>query len=186
VNPTTGAGFAYGYYTQIAGLTGLLFNGTPSETTAFFTFRTSEFQLIPVKTNGDINMALVTPDTFNVYLNTSPKRDWSNPDSFSSGVIVGTFTREQFMLYRIWESFGTEYVTLNSSQDFTFNDATVNLAHVLSAATLTSIYSNAPLPALPGFTSVIAFAGQAIVAANPSSPRVNNGDSHIQYRLQPR
>jgi hypothetical protein len=174
VNPATGAGFAYGYYTQIAGLSGLLFNGAPSESTAFFTFRTSEFQLIPVKTNSDINMAIVTPDTFNVYMNTSPKRDWSNPDSFTSGVIVATFTRDQFLLLRVWESFGTEYVTLNSSQDFIFNNATVNLGRLISAATLTSIYSNAPLPPLPGFSAVISFAGHAIVAASSSSPRLND------------
>jgi hypothetical protein len=173
VNPSTGAGFAYGYYTQIAGLTGSLFNGPPGESTAFFTFRTSQFSLIPVKTNGDVNLAIVTPDTFNVYLNTNPQRDWKNPDSFSSGVIVATFTRDQFLLLRIWESFGTEYCHLDSSQDFTFNNATVNLGNLISGVTLTSIYSNAPLPPLPGFLAVIGFAGQGIVASGPPTPNPN-------------
>jgi hypothetical protein len=176
LNPTTGAGFAYGYYTQIAGITSSVFSGAPSEATAFFTFRSSQFQLVPVKTNGDINMALVLPDTFNVYLNTSPHADWSNPDSFSSGTIVATFSRAQFLLLRIWESFGTEYCALTSSQDFTFNNATVNFGKVYSGVTLTSTYSNAPLPPLPGFAGVIAFAGQGIIANGPSpSPNVDPG-----------
>ena len=113
VNPTTGAGFAYGYYAQMAGLTGPFFSGAPSEATAYFTFRTTVFQLVPIKANGDINMALVLPDTFNVYYTASPNHDWSNPDSFSTGVIVGTFSRDQFLLLRIWESFATEYVALD-------------------------------------------------------------------------
>lgn len=174
VNPKTGAGFAYGYYPQIAGLSGALFNGVPGEDTAYFTFKTSEFQLIPVKTNGDINLAIVTPDTFNIYYNPNPKRDWSNPDSFTTGIIVGTFSRDQFLLYRVWESWGVETVTLTSSTDFTFNNTTVNLGKVLSGALLSSTYSNAPLPGLPGgFSAVIGFAGQASVSAGPTPPRAN-------------
>jgi hypothetical protein len=164
INPATGAGFAYGYYTQVAGLTGPMFSGVPSESTAYFTFRTSVFQLTPVKTDGDINMAIVAPDTFNVYYNANPKRDWSNPDSFTEGVVVATFTRDQFLLLRIWESFGTEYVHLDSSQDFTFNNVTVNVGRSFTAAAITSTYSNAPLAALPGYLGVISFAGHAVVA----------------------
>ena len=175
VNPKTGAGFAYGYYAQIAGLTGSMFSGAPGEDTAYFTFRTSEFQLIPVKTNGDVNMAIVTPDTFNIYYTASPKHDWSNPDSFTTGVIVGTFTRDQFLLYRIWESWGKEYVTLDASRDFIFNNATVNFGRLFSAAYLSSTYSNAPLPPLPGgFTGVIGFAGEAVVAAGKATPKLND------------
>jgi hypothetical protein len=175
VNPKTGAGYAYGYYSQIAGLTGSMFSGAPGEETAYFTFKTSEFQLIPVKANGDVNMAIVTPDTFNVYYTASPKHDWSNPDSFTTGVIVGTFTREQFLLYRVWESWGREYVTLDASRDFVFNSVTVNLGKVLPAAFLSSTYSNAPLPALPGgFTAVIGFAGEAVVAASKATPKLND------------
>jgi hypothetical protein len=174
VNPQTGAGFGYGYYTQIVGLNGMLFSGTPSEDTAYFTFKTTPYQLMPVKTNGDINMLLSLPDTFTVYYNSSPKRDWSNPDSFTSGIPVATFYRDQFLLLRIWESFGSEYTTLTSSRDFIFGNATVNLGRVVSAAIITSTYSNAPLPPLPGFAVVIAFAGHAVVSANPTPAKLND------------
>jgi hypothetical protein len=173
VNPNTGQGFGYGYYTRMAGLNGPFFSGAPSESTAYFTFRTSVFQIVPIKPDGDINLALVLPDTFSVYYNTNTKRDWNNPDSFTTGVLVATFSRDEFLLLRIWESFGTEYVHLESSVDFVHNNATVNLGKGMSAAALTSTYSNAPLPALPGgYSTVIAFAGHAvIVAAGSPSPR---------------
>jgi hypothetical protein len=172
VNPTTGQGFGYGYYTRMAGLSGPFFSGAPSESTAYFTFRTSVFQIVPLKPNGDINMAIVMPDTFKVFYNTNTKRDWNNPDSFTTGVLVATFSRDEFLLLRIWESFGTEYVHLDSSFNFTHNNATVNLGSALSAAALTSTYSNAPLPALPGYSTVIGFAGHAVIlAAGSSSPQ---------------
>ncbi len=177
VNLTTGQGYAYGYYTQIAGVNGPMFNGTgtPSEVTAFFTFKTSIFQVIPMKPNGDLSMAIVMPDTFNVYYDPNPNRDWTKPDSFTTGTVVATFTRDQFLLLRVLESWGTEYVHLDSSQDFNFNGETLNFGKVLAAASLSSTYSNAPIPALPnGFNFVTVFAGNAIVATGPKGSSSNS------------
>jgi hypothetical protein len=124
--------------------------------------------MVPVKTNGDVNSVIVGADTFDVYLNTSPNRDWNNPDSFSTGVIVATFTRARFLLPIIWESHGTEYLTLNSSTDFTLNNVTGNFANIFTSATMMSSFSNAPLPGQPGFPGVTASAGCAIVSATGS------------------
>jgi len=83
VNLTTGAGFGYGYYTQLAGVPGPFFTGAPSASTAYFTFRTSVFQLVPVETDGDINIVIALPDTFNVYYNATPHASWTKPGQFS-------------------------------------------------------------------------------------------------------
>jgi hypothetical protein len=79
VNPTTGKGFGYGYYSEIAGLPGPFFSGAPSELTAYFTYRTSVFPIVPVKANGDVNSVIVGADTFDVYLNASPVPASQNP-----------------------------------------------------------------------------------------------------------
>ena len=166
-------GFIYGYYVQIAGIATSIFNGTPSENTAYFSFRTTEFQVLPLPVNGDINHLVALADTFNVYYDPNPNRDWTNPDSFSTGTAIANWTRTPFLLIRIWESFTTEYIYLNSSQNFTFNNATLNIGAAIYAVTQTNFYSNAPIPALPGgFSDVIAFSGNGIVAANPQPTSV--------------
>ncbi len=113
-----------------------------------------------------MNSVIVGADTFDVYLNASPNRDWNNPDSFSTGAIVATFTRAQFLLPRILESHGTEYRTLNSSTNFTFNNVTANFENIFTTATMMSSFSNAPLSGQPGFPGVTASAGCAIVATS--------------------
>jgi hypothetical protein len=164
LNPATGQGFAYGFYTQVAGINSLLFSGAPNVGTAFFTFRSSVYQLVPLPANGDIGVNVVLPDTFNVYVNATPNADWTNPDSFSSGQLVATFSRKQFLLIQqTANSTGTEFAVLTSSQKFTFGGATVDIGSVVSGATITSVYSNTPLPGVTGFPVGLAFAGHAVI-----------------------
>ncbi len=166
LNPANGTGFAYGYYTQIAGINSLPFSGTPSEKTAVFTFRTSVFQLVPLPANGDITLSVALPDTFNIYLNASPAGDWTNPDTFSSGQIVATYSRTQFLLSIFATSgTGTEYAVLTSSQKYSFNGATVDFASIIPAATITSSYSPTIFPGVASFPVGLAFSGQSIAAA---------------------
>jgi len=37
----------------------------------------------------------VSAGTFNVYFNSNPNGDWSNPASFSSGQLIATFARKE-------------------------------------------------------------------------------------------
>src|SRR5947209_5973898 len=108
VDPATSKVVAFGYYTQIQGVNGPMFSGAPGEATAFFTFRTTIFSLIPVRPNGDVNLSLVTTDMFDVFYDANPRRSWSDPDSFATGTVVASFTRDPFLVVRIWESWGTE------------------------------------------------------------------------------
>jgi hypothetical protein len=80
-------GEVVGYFTDINGIgaSDTLFNGSPSETTAFFTFRSNVFSQTPLPLNGDIGLDLVSTGTFNIYFNSTPNGDWSNPDTFSGG-----------------------------------------------------------------------------------------------------
>ena len=79
-------GEVVGYFTDINGIgaSDTLFNGSPSEQTAFFTFRSNGFSLTPLL-NGDIGLDLVSAGTFNIYHNPNPNGDWSKPDTFSGG-----------------------------------------------------------------------------------------------------
>jgi hypothetical protein len=80
-----GQGEVVGYFTNINGIPGPLFNGTPIEKTAFFTFRSDVLSTTSLPSNGDIGLSLVSAGAFNIYYNPTPNGDWSNPDSFSGG-----------------------------------------------------------------------------------------------------
>ena len=93
VNLSTGKAVYAGYVVHLNGISASLFNGAPSEATAFFTFSTDVLSLTSMPSNGDLALYLVSPGTFNVYYNPSPDGDWSNPSTFSSGQLFATFTR---------------------------------------------------------------------------------------------
>ena len=85
LDPNTGKAVYAGYLVHVNGLPSSLFNGAPSEATAYFTFSTDVLSLTPLPSNGDVALALVSAGTFNVYYNAVPSGDWNNPSSFSSG-----------------------------------------------------------------------------------------------------
>ena len=95
LNPNTGQAVWAGYIVHINGINSSLFNGSPSEATAYFTFSTDVLSLTPMPNNGDMALSLVSAGTFNVYYNSSPSGDWSNPASFTSGQLIATFTRKE-------------------------------------------------------------------------------------------
>ncbi|HEX8895929.1 MAG TPA: hypothetical protein VF783_21585, partial [Terriglobales bacterium] len=90
LNPNTGEAVWAGYIVHINGINSSLFNGSPSEATAYFTFSTDVLSLTPMPNNGDMTLSLVSAGTFNVYYNNSPSGDWSNPASFTSGQLIAT------------------------------------------------------------------------------------------------
>jgi len=122
LNPGTGKAVYAGYVVHLNGISTSLFNGAPSEATAFFTFSTDVLSLTPMPSNGDVALYLVSAGTFNVYYNTNPDGDWSNPNTFSSGQLIATFARHQ-SLFPEFTPIGIHSLseTLMSSQKFTFN-----------------------------------------------------------------
>jgi len=144
LNPSTGTGLVIGYLSQIDGVTTSIFSGAPSEATAFFTFRTDTFSLTPIANNGNIQLTLLSPGTLNVYFNPSPANDWSQPDSFSNGQLIATFSRAETMLISSGPlQTDTASFELESSQDFTFNSQKRNFKALdPHGVTLTNITSN--------------------------------------------
>ena len=83
-----------GYFTDINGIgaSDALFNGTPSETTAFFTFHTT-VSISSLPSHGDVAPLLGSAGLYDIYYNPKPKGDWSNPGSFASGQLIAHFSR---------------------------------------------------------------------------------------------
>ncbi len=87
INPATGTAQVLAYFTFIEGVPGPMFADAPGERTAFFTLRSKPFTL-QTFSNGDILIGLLGTETFSLFLNTTPNRDFSNPDSFSDGQLM--------------------------------------------------------------------------------------------------
>jgi len=142
--------FVYaGYIVHIDGIDTPLFIGPPSESTAYFTFSTGPLaaQMTFLPLNGDVNLALVSAGTFNVYYNAVPSGDWSKPASFSSGKMIATFERKESLFAEIGPvSFHNLSETLASSHSFTFNGQTYNFDRIApNGITFAQFCSNATL-----------------------------------------
>jgi len=163
LNPNTGQGEVVGYITEINGIPGRLFSGPPSESTAFFTFRSDIFTLQPLPTNGDVGLSLVSPGTFSIYFHTNPDGDWSNADSFSSGQLVATFKRGESLFLQIGPA--SSHVlseSLESSSDFEFAGKKFNLDCLANRVTFSEFISNTPVPGVEGFPVGLPYAANAM------------------------
>lgn len=164
LNPNNGQGEVVGYITDINGIPGPLFDGPPSESTAFFTFRSDIFSLRPLPTNGDIGLNLVSRGTLSLYLNTNPAGDWSNPDTFSSGQRIATFKRPESLFIQIGPA--SSHVLSESlafSSDFDFAGKKFDFDRLASGITISEFISNRPIPGVQGYPVGLPFAANAVV-----------------------
>jgi hypothetical protein len=139
-----------GYLAFIDGVSGSLFSGAPSEATAFFAFRTDTISVQPIA-NGDITVFLLC----NVYFNRSPHGDWNNPDSFSSGQLVATFTRTPPLIVNVVTMANSFFsAELTNSQEFAFNGETVDFKKLAPHGLTWLITATATL--LPGAPCFVA------------------------------
>lgn len=176
LNFLTGTGVVYGYLTVLDGLpTGTsLFYGTPSEATAFLTFRANiKFQTLPP--NGDLgggNFAvtpiLVSPGDFQVYFTSTPKHDWTDPNTFSSGQSVGTFSREVEQFTAMGAiSINAASADLRSSAPFVLGGRSFSLRNIVpNGVTNITTGPNAPLPGSTPTAPIFALAGYALAIGN--------------------
>src|SRR6202040_1714558 len=95
----TGNAEVGGYFTDINGIgaSDSLFNGIPSESTAFFTFHTT-LSISSLPSNGDITPLLGSAGQYDIYYNPAPKGDWSNPGSFAGGQRIAHFSRPEILV----------------------------------------------------------------------------------------
>jgi len=185
------AGQVVGYFTDINGIgaSDVLFNGTPDspgfnpEQTAFFTFRSNVFSLIPLQ-NGDIGLDLTFAGTFNIYYNPKPDGDWSKPDTFSGdqsfpGQPIAQFTRPESLFMAIlqsdvanpppFESIAQHVLTetLVSSQSFTFNGHRYDFSTIVpGGVTLNELFSNTGVSGVTNFPVGFAFAGNCLAVGD--------------------
>ncbi len=86
--------FVIGYVNFLDGVSAPLFDGASGENKALMTFRSDVFSAAPLF-NGNV-VVLNWPPTpapvVKFYLNNSPNGDWNQPDSFSSGQLIGSFS----------------------------------------------------------------------------------------------
>jgi hypothetical protein len=150
-----------GYLAFVKGISTSLFAGPPSESTAFLTYRSNTFSP-EIIGNGDISVFLITGESISVYFNSSPHGDWNNPDSFSSGQLVATFTRREPLLVinvgTMFNAFSSSELT--SSHEFVFNGQTVDFKDLVPHGltwleTATSTFLTGP----PGFVAAQPLAG---------------------------
>src|SRR5260370_41996936 len=76
-----------GYFTFIEGIPDPFFAGSPSEATAFFTFRTAPFTTQVIQ-NGVVTALLHAPGRVTVYVNTVPTGNWNTFATFSQGTPI--------------------------------------------------------------------------------------------------
>lgn len=172
LDPATFQGQVVGYFTNIHGIfNGMsdpLFNGPPSESTAFFTFRSDLFSLKALPANGDLLLFLVSAGQFNIYFNQSPQGDWDNPDTFSNGQLIAHFTRPEVLDLQ-FESTSQHVITetLISSRSFIFKGQTYNFSEIAPGGiTLYEAISNTSLPGVATFSIVLPFAGTGVAVSS--------------------
>jgi hypothetical protein len=160
-----------GYYPFIEGLPSPLFSGTPGEKTAFFTFRSTTFTSQTIANATITNLFAIPPaggqNLVNVYFNSTPNQDFSNPNTFSAGQLIATYNWQGLMGTSVAPYFGTEVATLQlvSSADFSFDGQTFNLA-TLGGSALTIYLTAAASSSSTGSPVVWPFGGAAVVASS--------------------
>ncbi|HVP55919.1 MAG TPA: hypothetical protein VMU45_13085 [Candidatus Eisenbacteria bacterium] len=161
LDPNTGKALYVGYLVHMYGVTNSLFDGSPSESTAYFTFSTDVLSLTPMPNNGNVALSLVSAGTFKVYYNSNPGGDWSNPATFASGRLVATFTRTE-SLFPVIGSLGVHNLSegLLSSQNFIFAGRLLNFNRVAPhGITFAQFADMTPLPGVAGYPVAFAAVG---------------------------
>jgi hypothetical protein len=133
VNPSNSKSQVVGYFTDLDGVSGSLFYGAPSESTAYLTLRTDPFTLKPLPINGNIPISVPGPVTLHLYFNPTPSnRSWNDPDTFSSGKEIARFNRAANLFFSVdTTSYDIFSLDLVFSQDFTINGQEVNLGKIV-------------------------------------------------------
>ena len=171
LNPDTGKAIWAGYVVHLNGINSSLFNGAPSEATAYFTFSTDILQLTPIPNDGDMALSLVSAGTFSVYYNATPHGDWSDPSTFTSGKLIATFSRKESLFPEIGPiGFHALSESLLWSQSFTFDDQTLNFNRIVpNGITFSQFLSTTPLTGTTSYPVAFAGAGVTMAVGGPLS-----------------
>jgi hypothetical protein len=158
------------YFPAIDGIGTNLFNGTPGVRTSFFSARSNKFSGTAL-VNASVGILMLAPGSeqivMSVYFNPDPDRDFTKPETFSDGQLIGRYPVSAGSTTLV-DGLNASFVysaQLESSTDFTFRDRTFNGRNLLPAF---SVFLNGAAPVLStisagsGFT--IPMAGVMIAA----------------------
>jgi hypothetical protein len=164
----TGTFFVIGYVNFLDGVPAPLFAGVPSEKTALVTFRSDLISAAPLL-NGNVvvlNWPSAPAPVVKFYLNNSPNQDWNQPDSFSSGQHIGSFSAR---VGQVAITGSTAVVTFSndwvSTRDFSLGGKTYNLGQLSpGGGTISNYVSTVPVPTtVAGFPVALTSAGTSFV-----------------------
>ena len=161
--------FDVGYFLHLGGIRGSLFNGSPGEGTAYFTFSADPFTAENV-TNGALDIAIDARGGFGIYFNQNPSASFDDPQSFAQGVRIASFERVSIVAGVSFQA-GPESVAMNvfsarltSGTPFTFNGERYDLREVIRhGVTQWGTAASAPPETLLGYSAVVPFIGSAVL-----------------------
>jgi len=169
----TGTFFVIGYVNFLDGVSAPLFDvahGVPGEKTALMTFRSDVFSATQIS-NGNVlvlNWHPAPAPVVKFYLNNSPNQDWNQPDSFSGGQLIGSFSARVGQIAIVLTG-STAVVTYSydwmSTQNFSLGGKMVNLGRLSpGGGTISNYVSTVPVPTgRKDFPTALTSAGTSFV-----------------------
>jgi hypothetical protein len=157
-----------GYVNFLNGVSAPLFEGNPSEKTAFITFRSNVFSAAPLL-NGNVvvlNWPATPPPVVTFYVNNSPSGDWNRPDSFSTGQPIGSFSAHVGQIAIVGTTavitFSNDWI---STRAFSLGGTMYDLGRLSpGGGTVLNYASPTPVPtAVSGFPTALTSAGTSFV-----------------------
>jgi hypothetical protein len=164
----SGTFFVIGYVNFLDGVSAPLFGGVPGEQTALVTFRSDIISAAPLF-NGNVvvlNWPSAPAPVVKFYLNNSPNGDWNQPDSFSSGQLIGSFSAR---VGQVAITGSTAVVTFSNdwvwTRDFLLGGKMYNLGRLSpGGGTISNYVSAVPVSTtVPGFPTSLTSAGTSFV-----------------------
>lgn len=155
----------YGYFLHLPFLAVPLFDGPPSETTAYFTFAAEPFKAEYIE-NGSLTLGLDPVGSFSLYLQRRPAGTFDDPASFAQGERIATFRRATLVVgTTVGTAVGTNVFTadLIDSNPFDFAGGRHDLAeHLGRGITQFGTAGTTPITPPKHYKLVLPFTGSAI------------------------
>lgn len=150
-------------------MTGPLFTGERSESTALFTFASDPFAASTVA-NGPLGVGIDAKGAFRIYLRDTGGATFDDPDTFSAGRCIATFERVSIVatantalspsLALLTNVFTARLV---ASEAFALGDRNYNFRQLVGhAITQWGVAATGSLDPPPNYSAVVPFVGSAI------------------------
>lgn len=156
-----------GYFIHLEGVEASLFRGgTVNEAEAILTFCADPFKASTVQ-NGDLSLGLDTVGGFGIYLNREAGGTFDNPASFAQGERVARLQRTSLVMGVTLSgpalASNVFSAVLVESTPFELGGRRYDFREILpGGVTQWGVASANPLPVVPPYTKIIAFAGSAL------------------------